>query len=339
MKAVRFHEFGEPGVLRYEDVEVPVPAAGEVRVRVAATSFNPIDGNIRAGFMQGPFPVRLPHTPGVDVAGTVDSLGERVTGFDAGAEVIAFLPMAGTGASAEYAIVPAEILAPAPRSIPLADAAALPAVGLTAWQALFDHAKLSFGQRVLITGAGGAVGEYAVQLTRRAGAHVIATTGPTSSDRATSPTSGDQATDLTNGDQATSPTNGDQATSPTSGDRARESGAAEVYGPGIPALSSLVDVVVNLAPVDQEELAGLVAVIRDGGVLVNAAVWMPAPSDEARGVRGIDMYVRSDREQLTRLSALVDDGDLRVRVTGRVPLADLQSVHTRASSGKVVIVP
>ncbi len=63
MKAVRFHEYGSPDVLRYEDVELPVPGAGEVRIRVASTSFNPVDGNIRAGFMQGPIPVTLPHTP------------------------------------------------------------------------------------------------------------------------------------------------------------------------------------------------------------------------------------------------------------------------------------
>src|SRR3954462_2218824 len=73
MKAVRFHEFGDSDVLRYEDVEPPVPGAGEVRLRVAATSFNPVDGGIRGGYLQGPFPVTLAHTPGIDVAGTVDA--------------------------------------------------------------------------------------------------------------------------------------------------------------------------------------------------------------------------------------------------------------------------
>src|SRR4051794_12174768 len=74
MKAVRFHKHGDPDVLRYEDVERPVPGGGEVRLRVAATSFNPVDGGIRGGYLQGPFPVALPHTPGIDVAGTVDAL-------------------------------------------------------------------------------------------------------------------------------------------------------------------------------------------------------------------------------------------------------------------------
>ncbi|MER6800391.1 alcohol dehydrogenase catalytic domain-containing protein, partial [Amycolatopsis mediterranei] len=139
MKAVRFHEYGDPGVLRYEDVDRPVPGAGQVRIRVAATSFNSVDGNIRGGFMQGPIPVVLPHTPGIDVAGTVDALGEGLDGLAVGAEIVGFLPMDKPGAAAEYVLAPVEILAAAPKSVPLAEAAALPLVGLTAYQALFDH--------------------------------------------------------------------------------------------------------------------------------------------------------------------------------------------------------
>src|SRR3954453_2208462 len=168
MKAVRFHEYGDPDVLRYEDVEQPVPGAGEVRIRVAATAFNPVDDGIRGGYLRDAFPVALPHIPGIDVAGTVDALGEGVGNVAVGDEVIGFLPMTADGAAAEYVVAPAEILAPAPTSIPLADAAALPMVGLTAWQALFDDAGLAAGQRVLINGAGGAVGGYAVQLAKRA---------------------------------------------------------------------------------------------------------------------------------------------------------------------------
>ena len=183
MKAVRFHEYGDPSVLRYEDVEQPVPGAGQVLIKVAATTFNGVDGNIRAGFMQGPIPVTLPHTPGIDVSGTVASLGDGVEGFEVGDQVVGFLPMTDDGAAAQYVVAPAEILAPAPTSIALADAAALPIVGLTAWQALFEHAKLAAGQRALINGAGGAVGGYAVQLAKNAGAYVIATASPSSGDR------------------------------------------------------------------------------------------------------------------------------------------------------------
>ena len=105
MKAVRFHEYGDPGALRYEDVEQPEPGPGQVRVRMAATTFNGIDGNVRAGYMQGPIPVTLPHTPGRDVAGTVDALGDGVTGLEVGQAVVGFLPMVENGASAEYALV------------------------------------------------------------------------------------------------------------------------------------------------------------------------------------------------------------------------------------------
>jgi NADPH:quinone reductase-like Zn-dependent oxidoreductase len=310
MKAVRFHEYGDPSVLRYEDVEQPVPGAGQVLIRVAATSFNGVDGNIRAGFMQGPIPVTLPHTPGIDVSGTIAALGAGVDGFEIGDRVVGFLPMAGDGAAAEYVAAPAEILAPAPASIPLADAAALPIVGLTALQALFDHAELAAGQRVLINGAGGAVGGYAVQLAKNAGAYVIATAGPRSIDRVKA-AGADEVVDHT---------------------------TAEVTA----AVSEPVDVVLNLAPIDPAQLAALVTLIRSGGVLVNTTVWMPAPSDEQRGVRGIDLFVRSDAAQLSQLVALIDSGELRVDVAQRVPLAELPAVHAQAAAGalpgKTVIV-
>src|SRR3569623_954176 len=103
MKAVRFHEYGDPDVLRYEDVEQPVPGAGEVRIRVAATAFNSVDDGIRGGYLRDAFPVELPHIPGIDVAGAVDSLGEGVDGLEVGDEVIGFLPMVADGAAAEYA--------------------------------------------------------------------------------------------------------------------------------------------------------------------------------------------------------------------------------------------
>lgn len=309
MKAVRFHEYGDPDVLRHEDVERPAPGAGQVLVRVAATSFNPVDGNIRGGFMRGPIPVVLPHTPGIDVAGTVHALGEGVDGLEVGTEVVGFLPMTGDGAAAEYVVAPAEILTRAPSTVQLADAAALPLVGLTAWQALFDHAGLAAGQRVLINGASGAVGGYAVQLARRAGARVLATASPGNRERVLA-AGADEVIDHTSAAVST-------------------------------AVSEPVDVVLNLAPVDPAELAALVTLVRPGGVLVNTTVWMPAPGDEERGVRGVDLFVRSDAAQLAQLVALVDGGELRIDVAARVPLSDLPEIHAQAAKGalpgKVVV--
>jgi len=303
MKAVRFHEFGDPDVLRYEDVDRPVPGAGEVMIRVAATSFNGIDAGIRSGNMQGPFPVTLPHTPGIDVAGTVEELGEGVENVGLGDAVLGFLPMLAPGASAEHVVAPAEILAAAPTSIPLADAAALPEVGLTAWQALFDLGGLTAGQRLLINGAGGAVGGYAIQLAKRADAHVVATASPRSSESV------------------------------------RAAGADEVIDHTttevVAAVTDPVDVLLNLAPVDPDQLAALATKVRDGGVAVNTTVWMQAPADEERGVRGVNVYVNSDAGQLSELVALVDRGELRVEVAERVPLPELRSVHAKAAAGEL----
>ncbi|WP_045821152.1 NADP-dependent oxidoreductase [Williamsia herbipolensis] len=310
MKALRFHEYGSPDTLRYEEVDRPEPAEGQVRIRVAATSFNSVDGTIRAGAMQGPIPVDLPHVPGLDVAGVVDALGGGADRFAVGDRVIGFLPFAPDGASAEYVVAAVDGLTPAPTSIPLADAAALPLVGLTAWQALFEHAGLRAGQRILVNGAGGAVGGYAVQLAAAAGAHVIATAGPSSRARVTAAGAHEivdhTATDL------------------------------------LDAVTEPVDVLLNLAAIDRDRLTALAALVGDGGVVVNTTVWMPAPADAARGVRGVDMYVRSDAAQLAELATRIDRGELTVDVAERVSFTGLIDVHARAArgqiSGKVVVV-
>ncbi|MFI5682248.1 zinc-binding dehydrogenase, partial [Streptomyces cellulosae] len=109
------------------------------------------------------------------------------------------------------------------------------------------------------------------------------------------------------------------------------------------AVTEPVDVVLNLAPVTPDELASLITLVRPGGVVVNTTVWMPAPSDEERGVRGIDLFVRSDADQLAQLVAQIDRGELRVDVAERVPLAELPALHARAADGavhgKVIVVP
>jgi len=309
MKAVRFYEYGDPEVLRYEDVEQPIPGPDEVRIRVAATAFNPVDAGIRGGYLQEPFPVALPHVPGIDVAGTVDAVGANVTSRQVGDRVIGFLPMVPDGAAAEYVLAPAQILADAPASIPLADAAALPSVGLTAWQSLFEHADLGPGQRLLINGTGGAVGGYAVQLAKRAGAHVIATA------------------------------------SPRSIDRVRRAGADEIIGHTTTkvadAVSGPVDVVLNLAPIAPAELTTLASLVRAGGVVLSSVP--TAVPEETSGVRAVAIFARSDADQLAELVALIDAGELHVDVAERLPLSELPAVHARSDAGalpgKVVLLP
>jgi len=309
MKAVRFHEFGGPEVLRYEDAEVPVAGEGQVLVRVAGSAFNAADTGIRAGTL--PFPVSLPHVPGYDVSGTVEAVGGGVTGWSAGDAVVAFLPMVESGSAAQFIVAPAEALVAAPVAIDLVDAAALPSVALTAYQALFDDAGLTAGQRLLVVGAGGAVGSYAVQLAKRAGAYVIATASPRSRDQVVA-AGADEVIDHTESTVL------DSVTAP-------------------------VDVLLNLAPIAEGEFAALVALVRDGGVVVATTAWMTTPGDDDRGVRGVGVFVRADAAQLALLVSLVDSGELTVDVARRVPLSELPAIHARAAEsrilGKVVAVP
>src|ERR1700753_2209310 len=183
MKAVRYHSYGDSDVLVYEEAGRPAAGPGHVGVRVAGAAFNPGDVAIRAGFMREVFPVDFPAVPNFDVSGVVAEVGEDVSGWQPGDAGVAFLPMNGPGAAAEFAVVPAELLAAAPRTVELADAAALPSSGLTAWQALFEQGGLKAGQSILVNGAGGAVGGYAVQLAAQAGATVTATASPGSAGR------------------------------------------------------------------------------------------------------------------------------------------------------------
>lgn len=307
MKAVRYHEYGDTSVLRHEEAPRPVPGPGQVLLRVAATSYNSVDAAIRAGYLQQVFPLRFPHTPGLDVSGTVEEIGDGVSDLRAGDPVIGFLPMGEDGAAADFVLAPAGVLTAAPKSIPLPEAAALPTVGLTAWQALFEAAELTSGQRILVNGAGGAVGGYAVQLAHQAGAFVIATASPRSAD-AVMRHGADQVVDHT-------------ATSVTE----------EVTGP--------VDVVLNLTPMpDPGAFLGLV---KPGGVLVTTVP--PAPEASGDEIRSVALMVRSDREQLATLVEQVDSGRLTVDVGRIVPLSQLAAVHESSEAGelrgKVLLTP
>jgi NADPH:quinone reductase-like Zn-dependent oxidoreductase len=301
MKAVRFHEFGGPAVLNYEEADQPQPQDGQVLIKVAGTSFNPVDANIRAGYLREVFPINLPHVPGLDVSGTVAEVGPGVSNVAIGDAVFGFLPMTQDGAAAEYVVAPAEVLAPAPASIPLADAAAIPAAALTAYQALFEHAKLQAGQRILINGAGGGVGGSAVQLAKGAGAYVIATASARSRDAIRS-YGADEIVDYT---------------------------STELTA----AVGEPVDVVLNLVRASEPEMASLVSLVRNGGILVSTA--SPANEDPERQVRTVGMYVRSDAADLASIAAKLDAGELVADVSQRVSLADLGQVHEQAEAGKI----
>ena len=309
MKAVRFHEYGGIEVLRYEDVQRPVPGPGEVLIQVAGAAFNPIDTWFRAVILDQILPVTFPHTLGIDVAGTVVEQGDGVEVPAIGEAVIGFLPLPGTGAAAEFAIAPAAVLVLAPTNVALADAAAIPVAALTAWQALFELGGLTSGQRVLINGAGGGVGGFAVQLAKGAGAGVIATASTRSAEKVAS-FGADAIIDYT---------------------RVK---IADV-------LERPVDLVVNLVAGSREDTAALLDVIKPGGILVSAT--SPGGEFRERDVRVEFIHVRSDPAQLGQIVKQVEAGTLHLDISDRRPLAETSIVHEQSEAGairgRVVLVP
>jgi NADPH:quinone reductase-like Zn-dependent oxidoreductase len=303
MKAVRFHRYGGSEVLEYAEVERPTAGPGQVLVKVAGTSFNGVDAGIRGGYLSEVFPITFPHIPGIDVAGTIAEIGDGVQGWRIGDTVVGLLPMAADGAAAEYVLAPAEALAAAPASVPLADAAALPTVGLTAWQALFEIAGVKAGQTVLINGAGGAVGGYAIQLAKAAGAVVTATSKAGGADHLRD-RGADRIVDYIDYD------------------------ATPIAVDGAP-----FDVVLNLVSTTAEQTAALVGIVADGGMHVGTMT--SGEEDTARAVRTQRVFVRSDAAQLSELVHRVDAGGLRIDVADRRPLREVAAVHDAADAGRL----
>ncbi len=308
MKAVRFHEYGGIEVLRYEDVDRPQPAPGEVLVQVAGTAFNPVDIWFRAGIIHQIYPVTFPQTIGLDLAGTVVEQGEGVEVPAVGDTVIGFMPMTGPGAAAEFVAAPAAVLVAAPGNVALADAAAIPVAALTAWQALFDHGELTSGQRVLVNGAGGGVGGFVVQMAKQAGATVIATASPRSAETVRS-FGADEIIDYT---------------MVKIGDAVREP----------------VDLVVNLVHGSRDDSAALLDVTKPGGILVSVPPGVEYPE---RDVRVVFFGVRSDPAELAEIVKRVEAGALHLDISDRRPLAETPIVHEQSESGavrgRVVLVP
>jgi NADPH:quinone reductase-like Zn-dependent oxidoreductase len=177
MKAVRVHNYGGPEVLRFEDAPRPMPSSGEVLIKVHAASVNAIDWKARAGYLKDYIPLPLPFIPGWDVSGVIEAAGSGVTEFKKGDEVYARPNIAhdGYGGYAEYVVAKETETALKPKSIDHVHAATIPVAAVTAWRALFDTAGLQQGQKVLIHGAAGGVGSFAVQLAKWKGAHVTGT--------------------------------------------------------------------------------------------------------------------------------------------------------------------
>ncbi|MDR7275715.1 NADP-dependent oxidoreductase [Catenuloplanes atrovinosus] len=300
MKALLISDYGDPP--RLADVAEPVPGDGEVPVQVSGAALNPLDLKMAAGHLREFFPVRFPYTLGTDIAGVVARAGH---GWAAGDRVVARLDPRAGGALAELAAVPADQLVPAPASVPLSTAAGAATAAATAWQALTEVAAVRPGQRVLVQGAAGGVGSFAVQLAHRLGAHVIATASPAGLAIAEE-LGADEVIDYTAGPLA-----------------------ARVRG---------VDVVIDTVGGRAGEQA--LDVLVPGGLLVA----VPAPPDAeraaSRGVRAAFVFHESDAARLGTVVTLLDDG-LRVLVDRRLPLADaaggLTYLARGHAKGKIIV--
>ncbi|WP_346861995.1 NADP-dependent oxidoreductase [uncultured Draconibacterium sp.] len=307
MKAIRYHEFGEPDVLQFEDAPIPSLASDEVLIKVAATTFNPADAYIRMGYFKNLLPVEFPFIPGMDVSGVIEKKGDLVKGLKVGDEVFSLLEMNRNGGAAEYVAAKAVNVVIAPQSICLPDAASIPSGGLTAWQGLFEHGDLQQGQRVLITAAAGGVGSIATQLAKWKGAYVIGT----SSERSFS--------------------------------KLKELGADQIINyksEKIPyKLDEKVDLIFNLSPLSSDDVTSLLGLLKEGGTLVSAL--NPADENKAKemGVNAIRMGVKRNAGQLSQIAELVNNYDIKPYITERVTLNQLASVHKKAGQthGKVLI--
>jgi len=305
MQAIRIHRFGDVDALVVEDVPRPAPGEGEVLIRVKAAGVGPWDALIRSGHSVLPQP--LPLTLGSDVSGLVEEVGAGISQFHVGDAVFGATNARFTGGYAAYAIAVAAKLAKMPQRLGFIDAASIPVVACTAWQMVFEHGAVDGTKRVIVHGAAGNVGAYAVQLAKRVAREVIATAR--SDSLAYVRTLGaDRVIDI---------------------QTARfEEGVTDV------------DVVIDTIGGDTQDRS--FALLRPGGVLVSA-VSAPDQQKAARyGVRALFFLVDVSSRRLEELAALIDAGALTTSVGDVLPLAQARIAHEMLAGkphkrGKIVL--
>ena len=298
MKAVRIHTYGGTDVLVYEDAPRPMAGAGEVLIRVRATTVNPFDCAVRAGYTAAYFNHTLPLILGTDVSGIVEEVGAGVTNFAPGDPVYARAGVFRDGANAEYVAVSASDVAAKPHSLDHIHSAALPHVTLTAWQALVVAAQLAEGQTVLIHGAAGGVGHVAVQLAKVRGAKVIGTAS-------------------------------------VNIDFLRELEVDEAIDYSTTSFEDVVsdvDVVLDLMGGDTQQRSW--SVLKPGGMLIST---IQPPSEEIAAAHGVRQHFVSSTppigETLAEVAALVDRGEIKPVVSTVLPLQEIRKAHELIEGG------
>jgi NADPH:quinone reductase-like Zn-dependent oxidoreductase len=307
MKAVRIHDYGDTSKLVYEDASKPLPAKDQLLVRVKAAGVNPVDWKIRSGMFRGGLDFAMPATLGFDVAGEVAEVGEGVTGFRKGDKVFACLALNRGGGYAQFAIVEKKEASLMPAALDFVKAAGTPLTALTAWQCLFDVAKLEKGQTVLVHGGAGGVGHFAVQLAKWKGAKVIATA------------------------------------SAANADFVKGLGADQVIdykAVKFEEVAKDVDVVLDTVGGDTTDRSA--AVLKKGGILVSIAGDPTPATFAAKGLRVASPLVQASGAQLSEIAKLIDAGSVKPHVGTQMPLKDAAKAHQLSegghSRGKIVLV-
>jgi NADPH:quinone reductase-like Zn-dependent oxidoreductase len=304
MKAARVLRFGPPNVITIDDLPTPTPGAGQLLVRVKAAGVGDWDALIREGTVELQ---RLPLILGSELSGIIAGTGADVSGFKLGDEVYGATNEQFSGAYAEYAVPSARRMAPRPRTLSFIEAASAPIVTVTAWQMLFEYAHVTAGQTVLVHGAAGNVGAYAVQLAKQAGLHVVATAG---------------SVDL---------------------DYVRGLGADTVVDYKTERFEQSVagvDVVLDTVGGDTQQRS--LRVLKPGGILVSVVSPVPEATQTRHGIRAAYFYVDVTTARLNRISELFESAQLVTDVGTVLPLENASIAHEMLGGvphkrGKIVL--
>jgi NADPH:quinone reductase-like Zn-dependent oxidoreductase len=306
MKAIVIHKYGGPEVLKFEDVPRPEPKEDEILIRVMAASVNPVDVAVRSGKYADYFHTKLPLIPGMDAAGIVEKAGAKITKFKTDDPVYAFFTLANQGGYAQFVVAKENEASAKPKSLTYEEAAAVPAVGSTAWQALVETAKLDAGQTVLIHGGSGGVGHCAIQIAKARGGRVIATAS-TANQEFLKKLGADQTIDYTT-----------------------------------TKFEDVVkDVDVVLDAVGQDTLTRSYGVVKKGGIIVTIAGEPDEAALKAGGIRGVSISAVPKATVLEELTTLIEAKKLTPVVSKTFSLAEAakaqKAIATRHTRGKIVL--
>lgn len=329
MLAARMHAYGGPEVLHLDEVPKPTPGRRDLLIRVHAASVNPVDWKIRSGGQRNVIRYELPWILGLDVSGVVEAVGSAVTGFAVGDAVWSSPAHTRPGTYAEYVCIDERQVSKKPASLGHEEAAALPLVGLTAYQCLVEKGHLKAGERVLIHAGAGGVGSFGIQLAKHLGAHVI-TTASARNEAFVRELGADEVIDYTKTD------------------------FAEACAP--------VDLVLD--SLGEEAFAKNLRVVRRGGRMSNITIDVPRHIERygtflslftlalamiklhlwpllVKGIRSRHVIKRCDGSQLAEIARLVDEGAIRPVIDRVLPLSEVAEAHRHSAShharGKIIL--